>query len=235
MIQRGRTYLTEKGRDLLAYCQTGAELHFSRAAIGDGKIETLEQLYKMNKLVNEVKEVTLKGIKHNGNGTSTISVLVDNEKVENGFLMREFGIFAKDPREGEILYAVCAYNDYPDFIPVATQELTEILLDTLVIVSNAENVTINVDRSMLYATKEELFDLAGVGRTNQTVKGNWDLIMDDRLKLAMILTMLKSGGSVPDSGGDISLGENMIKIGFPLSEEEEWDGIYDDRNNRLVV
>ena len=51
-MQRGRFYLTEKGRDLLAYCQTGEPLNFTRAAIGTGKIESTAALFVM---INSLK------------------------------------------------------------------------------------------------------------------------------------------------------------------------------------
>ena len=227
MIQRGMSYLTKDGRDLLAFCQTGAQLNFSRAAVGDGEIKSTEQINSMEKLVHEVLEITFKGVKANGDGTSRIALSVDNESVSEGFLMRELGIFANDPRKGEILYSVIPYTEFPDFIASSRQEITEIFIDVDVIVSNVESITINIDRSTVYATQLELEDLAGVGRTNQTVKGNWDLIRDLELKVLMLST---EGG-----GGGVTPSGNMFKVSFPLSEEEEWSGIYDAENARLVI
>lgn len=223
-LQRGRAYLTEKGRDLLAYCQQGAELHFTRAQIGDGKVETTGELLKLEKLIHPIKDVVIQGIRANGDGTSTISLLINNDKVETGFLLHELGLYANDPRYGEILYAICVYTNYPDFIPIDSQELTEILVDLHVVVANAENVTINIDRSMIYVKHEELSDLAGTGRTNQTVKGNWDLIKDLEMKLLMYTTA---------SDNDVSA--NLFKIAYPFGEDEEWGWILDAKNGRLIV
>ena len=84
-MQRGRFYLTEKGRDLLAYCQTGEPLNFTRAAIGTGKIESTAALFVMDKLVEEVQEVDIRGIKANGDGTSTISLAITNHETKKDF------------------------------------------------------------------------------------------------------------------------------------------------------
>ena len=46
-LQRGRAYLTEKGLDLLAYAQTGGELDFTRASIGDGEVKTVAEILEM--------------------------------------------------------------------------------------------------------------------------------------------------------------------------------------------
>lgn len=236
-LQRGRGYLTTEGRDLLAYCQGGAELRFSRAAIGDGEIKNSEQLLNMKSLVNEILQVNLKGIKANGDGTSTITLSIDNENVKKGFMMREVGLFAEDPRKGEILYAVISYGEFPDFIAPETQELTEILIDIYVVVANVENISLNIDRSNVWVTQQELIDLAGVGRTNQTVKGNWDLIQNLSLQILMLMT--RPGGGTGGTGGTGGSNEpldiHQFKVSFPLTEDEEWYGIYDSENLRLVI
>ena len=88
-MQRGRYYLTEAGRDLLAYCQTGAELRFTKVVVGDGTIKDTEELFKMVELNHELYEATMTGIKANGDGTSTISVSLSNDGVKKGFLLKE--------------------------------------------------------------------------------------------------------------------------------------------------
>lgn len=234
-LQRGRGILTKKGLDLLAYAQTGSEIHFTRASIGDGEVKTVAQILEMENLVNEMKDVTVNGVKHEGDGTATISLSIDNENVEKGFLMREVGIFAQDPRHGEILYEVVSYLDNPDFISPDSQELVEILLDIAVVISNVSNITLNIDRSNVWATQLELLDLAGISRTTQTVKGNWDLIQDLNLKVLMLIARLASGGGGGTGGIPGTDDPRLFKISFPLSESEEWGGIYDEKNGRLVI
>lgn len=224
-MQRGRFYLTENGRDLLAYCQTGEPLNFTRAAIGTGKIESTAALFKMDRLVEEVQEVDIRGIKANGDGTSTISLAISNSETKKGFLMTEVGLFAQDPRKGEILYGVAYYDDHADFIPVYDQEMVEISMDIIVVVSNVETININIDRSMVCATQLDLMDLAGRGRTNQTVKGNWDLIQDLMLRLAAMGIAVQTDARF-----------NNFKVGFKsLSGEEQFEGIYDQEMARFVI
>lgn len=224
-MQRGRFYLTEKGRDLLAYCQTGEPLNFTRAAIGTGKIENTAALFKMDKLVEEKQEVNIKGIKANGDGTSTISLAITNGKTKKGFLMSEVGLFAQDPRKGEILYGVAYYEDHADFIPVYDQEMVEISMDIIVVVSNVDVINIKIDRSMICASQLDLMDLAGKGRTNQTVKGNWDLIQDLALRIAAMGTAVQTDTRF-----------NNFKVDFKrLTGDEQFEGIYDPKMARFVV
>ena len=224
-MQRGRFYLTEKGRDLLAYCQTGEPLNFTRAAIGTGKIESTGALFKMDKLVEEVQEVDIRGIKANGDGTSTISLAITNHETKKGFLMSEVGLFAQDPRKGEILYGVAYYNDHADYIPVHDQEMVEISMDIIVVVANVDTINIKIDRSMICASQLDLMDLAGKDRTNQTVKGNWDLIQDLALRLASMGTSIKTDSRY-----------NNFKVDLKrLDGAEEFEGIYDPQMARFVI
>ena len=224
-MQRGRFYLTEKGRDLLAYCQTGEPLNFTRAAIGTGKIESTAALFVMDKLVEEVQEVDIRGIKANGDGTSTISLAITNHETKKGFLMSEVGLFAHDPRKGEILYGVAYYDDHADYIPVHDQEMVEISMDIIVVVANVDTINIKIDRSMICASQLDLMDLAGKGRTNQTVKGNWDLIQDLALRLASMGTSIKTDSRY-----------NNFKVDLKrLDGAEQFEGIYDPQMARFVI
>lgn len=209
----------------MAYCQTGEPLNFTRAAIGTGKIESTAALFKMDKLVEEVQEVDIKGIKANGDGTSTISLAITNGKTKKGFLMSEVGLFAQDPRKGEILYGVAYYEDHADFIPVYDQEMVEISMDIIVVVSNVDVINIKIDRSMICASQLDLLDLAGIGRTNQTVKGNWDLIQDLALKIASMGTAVQTDSRY-----------NNFRVDFKrLYGTEEFEGIYEPEMGRFVV
>lgn len=224
-MQRGRFYLTEKGRDLLAYCQTGEPLNFTRAAIGTGKIESTAALFVMDKLVEEVQEVDIRGIKANGDGTSTISLAITNHETKQGFLMSEVGLFAQDPRKGEILYGVAYYDDHADYIPVHDQEMVEISMDIIVVVANVDTINLKIDRSMICASQLDLMDLAGKGRTNQTVKGNWDLIQDLALKIASMDTSFQTDSRY-----------NNFKVDLKrLDGNEQFEGIYDDKMDRFVI
>lgn len=224
-MQRGRFYLTEKGRDLLAYCQTGEPLNFTRAAIGTGKIESTAALFKMDKLVEEKQEVDIKSIKANGDGTSTISLAITNHETNQGFLMSEVGLFAHDPRNGEILYGVAYYDDHADYIPVHDQEMVEISMDIIVVVANVDTINIKIDRSMICASQLDLMDLAGKGRTNQTVKGNWDLIQDLMLRIAAMGTSIQTDARY-----------NNFKVDLKrLDGAEEFEGIYDPQMARFVI
>ncbi|MDK7354975.1 phage tail protein [Peptoniphilus harei] len=222
-----QSFLTKKGMDLMAYCQTGEPLAITKFKIGKGKIDSLGELLVLDDLKDPTLEGAITNVKSNGDGTATISVVITNDKLEKGFYISEVGLFAEDPRYGEILYAAMSTDEHPDFIPAGSQNNPgfELRIDFEVVIENASNITLNINRSMTFVTWEQFWGLAGEGRTNQTVKGNWDLIKDLELRLLAIGT------------GQVSnIKNNQFKVSFsPLSESEEFEGIYDAKMQRLVI
>lgn len=226
-MQEGRLYLTNAGRKLLAKGQAGNQLRFTKFVIGDGQIDSVKEMLEMDKLKRERKSIGLRAnsVKVNGDGTATISVLLTNDDNKEWIDLREFGLYAQDPDLGEILYAVGSNSSRPDPIPPSKMKMWEMQMDIIVQISNAENVTINIDRSMTYVTYEEFWDLAGQGRTTQTVKGNWDLIQD------LYLKMLGYANSTVDGKE-----ANVIKVSHKTVEPtEKVDGIYVKQEGAFLV
>ena len=70
----------------------------------------------------------------------------DSGDLKNGYYVKEIGIFATDPDEGEILYALAiAETDQWDYMPAFNDLLpSTITIDFLLEVSNAKDVTIHM-------------------------------------------------------------------------------------------
>lgn len=226
-MQEGRLYLTNAGRKLLAKGQAGNQLRFTKFVIGDGQIDSVKEMLEMDKLKRERKSIGMRAnsVKVNGDGTATISVLLTNDDNKEWIDLREFGLYTQDPDIGEILYAVGSNASRPDPIPPSKMKMWEMQMDIIVQISNAENVTINIDRSMTYVTYEEFWDLAGQGRTTQTVKQNWDLIQDLYLKLLGFANSTVDGKEA-----------NVIKVSHKTVEStEKVDGIYVKKEGGFII
>ena len=98
-------------------------------------------------------------------------------------------------------------------------------MDIIVVVANVDTINIKIDRSMICASQLDLMDLAGRGRTTQTVKGNWDLIQDLALRIAAMGTAVQTDSRF-----------NNFKVNFKmLSGDEQFEGIYDPKMDRFVI
>ena len=70
-----------------------------------------------------------------------------------------------------------------------------------------------------------MYKRQGKGRTNQTVKGNWDLIQDLALKIAAMGTSIQTDARY-----------NIFKVDLKrLTGDEQFEGIYDPKMARFVI
>ena len=146
--------LTAKGLQLLAKVQAGATMYFVRAVIGDGFIQEEQDVADLIEMVHEIQshqtgtnassatvDLTKAVVEKDG----TVSVRVKIKNGDTAFYMRELGIIAKDPDEGEILYAYINFGDGASAMPAfdgSTYVVRNIQMSF--IVSNAEKVEANI-------------------------------------------------------------------------------------------
>lgn len=146
--------LTAKGLRLLAKVQSGATMYFVRAAIGDGFMQDGQDVADLTEMVHEVPshqtgttatsatvDLTKAVVEKDG----TVSVRVKIKNGDTAFYMRELGIIAKDPDEGEILYAYINFGDGASAMPAfdgSTYVVRNIQMSF--IVSNAAKVEANI-------------------------------------------------------------------------------------------
>ncbi len=145
--------LTSAGRDLLARAHTGTVLEFVRAGAGDSTSDG-------ESMGNERLSLGVQGMSLVGDGTCELKFVLTNTGLSEGFLLTEIGAFCKDPddADGEILYAyTSALSDQADWIPPdGGSTIFEEVLDIYVVVANAQNVSVTLTPSNIYATLEDL-------------------------------------------------------------------------------
>lgn len=151
----GQVVLTMLGRNLLAQCQTGKTLHFSKFSLSDGYVTDEEDLTERTSLVNESKfDAPIVEVKNRGNGTVTIRAQVNNQNLRNGFMATESGLFAVDPDTGvEVLYAYRNVGDKYTYIPAGLDEepyTLELTMQT--VIDRAQNITATIDGSAVFVT-----------------------------------------------------------------------------------
>lgn len=218
-------YLTNAGRHLLASVQTGEVLSFTKVGLGEGEPISPEMMENMTALINPKNYFPVTSVKDNDDGTVSIGAVLSNKDVESRYFIKEIGLYAQDPKRGEILYAVCSCGDASDLFSAKTDKELNIVLEIRVTIGNATNVNFIINDSLVWATRQELYDLAGAGRTDETVKKNADDIAALSLKIMM--------GSL--NGGMGGLNDNSVLISFAdLKETEEFWGYYDEDKRRLV-
>ena len=152
----GNFYLTDAGNALLAEAQAGAELKITRAQIGEGTWPVGTTYANITTLVTPVKYLSIVS-KTESSGQAEITVQFTNSGVGRSFSWTEFGLWAADPdypddRSHDILYGTAYAGEVP--VPIDAG-LTEFLFNVLIKMGSANNVTVVVDSSLVYMTRED--------------------------------------------------------------------------------
>lgn len=225
-LNTNQFYLTMDGMDLLNRTTTGTRLEFTRVAIGDGVVKDVEEIRRQKALINQKMSTNIDSIKNNENGTCTIDIAYTNRDLDKGFFINEIGVFAQDPIKGEILYFISTSGGNGEFIPAFKDGfLVENTISIDIIIGDVTEVTVLYDDSLVWATKKEINDLAGIGRTDETVKGLADILLKLQLEFAAF-----KGSSIE------GLGKNTFYVAFnDFSEKEEYEGVWDKERGRLGI
>ncbi|MGX4584973.1 phage tail-collar fiber domain-containing protein [Paenibacillus chitinolyticus] len=152
----GGFVLTNKGRNLQAKAQTGVTLNYTRMGVGDGQLGG-QSIPVLTKLIGEKKSLAISKLKIQTQGRAVIGAVLSNQDVATGFYFREIGIYAQDPDEGEILYCYGNAGANAEYIPpVGGADIIEKSIDAIVVVGNAANVTAEIDKSLVFASQNDL-------------------------------------------------------------------------------
>lgn len=131
--------LTNKGRALAAKVEAGTcKLELTKLKVGDGTPSDLES---MTDLASPKQNIGISSITPSETGECDIECVITNKDMDRGFYMREMGIFATDPDEGEILYAVQT-DTHPDYLQgKGTSATLSIALHVTIAITNTDSVT----------------------------------------------------------------------------------------------
>lgn len=148
------TQLTKKGLALIA--KSGLTVTFTKAETGSGTYDEKEDISTMTELKEKKQSFSINSALKKTETQANVKFVVSNKELTEGYLFTEIGLYALDPDEGEILYAVCystpknatelqAYNGVFE---------ASVIMSLLVDISNDGNVVI--DPQGVYALEEDL-------------------------------------------------------------------------------
>ena len=150
MSNWGKPVLTKQGLKLQAKVDAGSRMQLTKCMLGSGMLSSGQSLETLTGLIAPVQTLPISSISYSeNNGACVITAVTDNSNVSTGYYLREFGIFARGPNDGEILYAV-AQDANPDYIPPSgTSAVVSQEIGVALSFSNAANVTAQVNTSAI--------------------------------------------------------------------------------------
>lgn len=142
--------LTEKGLALLAKAQAGeCTIELTKAASGSGSYSDSDDLQSMTELKSKQQEFGLATVRVQNTTNIFVRFIItnnpdDGDALTTGYYVTEIGLYATDPDDGEILYAIAtAVEDQWDYMPSYNDLIaSKISVEFLVEVANADETTI---------------------------------------------------------------------------------------------
>lgn len=163
MAQFRKAVITIKGLALIQKTQMrNIKLEFSKIVTGAGEYTETEELGNLAGLKDPKQEFPFSSVSVMDEQTVKLVSVLSNADLTKPYYMREIGVFAVDPDEGDILYSLAvAYPGKADYLPAfdGTVPVT-IGIDTYQSVTNAENVSIRADPGA-YASAQDLDEVKG--------------------------------------------------------------------------
>ncbi len=148
--------LTQKGIALLAKAQADlCSIELTRAVTGDGEYSEGEDLSIRTALKSQKQTFSLNTVSVWNATNVYVKFIITNYKsaidyLHIGYYVKEIGLYANDPDEGEILYAIAtAVANQWDYLP-SYNNLTPstITMEMLTEVANADEVTLVMPNRM---------------------------------------------------------------------------------------
>jgi hypothetical protein len=138
--------LTNAGVILHAKVQTGTtSLVLTKVEIGSGQLTEGQDITELNALINSEMTLAISSVTVIGDGTARVRCTAINTGIIGGFYLREVGIFATDPDNGEILFAASNAGDQADYFPAEGGPVAvEHQIDMIIVIGNAASVSISV-------------------------------------------------------------------------------------------
>lgn len=146
--------LTKKGQALLAKTPSGVQIPVTRWQMGTGVLPPELAVEDMTALVSPLQYVPISSCTNTGNKATVLGQFINTGMSQ--FTWEELGLWATDPDEGEILYAVGEARGNGETIEAGTVKLREFVFGMELSFDNAANVTTVIDTSLIFATKAEL-------------------------------------------------------------------------------
>lgn len=170
--------ITNKGQALIAKMMSGSgKIEFTKISISETAYSDAQILAMTS--IGGVKQTTLVSrVTKTGNAAVQVEGAVTNDALTTGYYMKTIALHAKDPNDGEIVYAACGAS-VPGWMPPFNGVSTSgAFLKLITTVSNADDVTIEVDPAAV-ATVGDIQDLqkqisdlqAFVGYTDKDIYG----------------------------------------------------------------
>lgn len=163
---------TEQGLQMLIQAQNSHKLTVTSGKLGSGVLADSDDISKFTDL--KAPKMTLPITKVDDSNPEKIVLTFDtsNTALEQGFISREIGIFAKLDDDAEVLYAYSNAGSNYDYIPSKDTPTDENRLVVNLVVSSSANISVLIDKSIVYTHKSDVEEMIAAHDASDTAHEN---------------------------------------------------------------
>lgn len=138
--------VTEKGYALQAKLLSTDKLEITRVVTGSGRA-TAGQLVNQTAVSDIKQTLSVESLTYDDKGNANLRVLLSNRELTTSYVCNQIGIYANDPDEGEILYAIAQEAVAGQPIPSIVEQPYgyDCGWQFTLTFSNSENVSVTID------------------------------------------------------------------------------------------
>lgn len=157
---------------MLVQAQNSHTLTFTCGKLGSGVLADSDNISKFTDLKSP--KMTLPIVSKDDSNPEKIVLTFDtsNSALEQGFVSREIGIFAKLDNGSETLYAYSNAGNNYDYIPSKDTPSDENRLVVTLVVSSSANISVQIDKSIVYTHKSDVEEMIAAHDASDTAHEN---------------------------------------------------------------
>ena len=163
---------TEKGIQMLVQAQNAHTLTFTCGKLGSGALSDSDDITKFTDLKSPKMTLPITKVDDTNPEKIVLTFDTSNSALEQGFISREIGVFAKLDDGTETLYAYSNAGSNYDYIPSKDTPTDENRLVVSLVVSSSADIAVTVDKSIVYAHMSDVEEIVGAHNTSETAHEN---------------------------------------------------------------
>lgn len=156
MAKFANLIFTSQGTQMLVQAQNTHTLTFTCGKLGSGSITDSDDITKFTDLKSPKMKLPIVSVDDSNPEKLVLTFDTSNTNLEEGFVSREIGIFAKLDNGAETLYAYSNAGNNYDYIPSKDTPSDENRLVVNLVVSSSANISIKIDSSIVYVHKSDV-------------------------------------------------------------------------------
>ncbi len=159
---------TSQGMQMLVQAQNSHTLTFTCGKLGSGVLADSDDISKFTDLKSPKMTLPIVSVDDSNEEKLVLTFDTSNTELEEGFVSREIGIFAKLDNGSETLYAYSNAGNNYDYIPSKDTPSDENRLVVNLVVSSSANISVQIDKSIVYTHKSDVEEMIATHDASDT-------------------------------------------------------------------